>query len=723
MKSFEEIGLDSELLSAIKELGFENPMPIQEEVIPHLIGEDRPDIIGLAQTGTGKTAAFGLPIIQNTDSSKNKIQFLILSPTRELCLQIFDDLTSYAKNKPNVKIAAVFGGSSIDRQIEKIRKGVHIISATAGRLVDLINRGIVDLSNLQTIVLDEADEMLNMGFRDELEMILNEVPEDVQTLLFSATMQKGVDDIARKFLTKPIEITIGKKNSGADNVEHICYMVQARDRYFALKRIVDYNPAIYGIIFCRTRKETQEIADSLIRDGYNADSLHGDLSQGQRDMVMNKFRIKHLQLLVATDIAARGLDVDDLTHIINYNLPEELETYTHRSGRTGRTGKKGVSIIITNLKEKSKIQHIEKSLGKKFNMASVPLGGEICEKQLFYQIDRMEKVEVDYTLIDPLLPDIFKKLEWLDREELIKKFVSVEFNRFLDYYKKMPDLNSPADGKGGRKVEPQEGFTRIFINLGKMDNLLPQTLMKMISQATGISNIEIGKIDILKTFSFFEVDSTYTKQVMDSMEGMEVKGRVVNLEIAETQGRDNTRDRKSGRGGRSERGGGFRSREDRPSRDRGSRDRSPRRESSGERRSSERKSYGSRGSFGDSDRSPREDRSSRDGRSSSRGRTESSGERGGYRSRDDRAPREGRSSDRKSYGSGSSYGDSSSRGKSGGDRDKKFGRSSDRKSRDRKSDGDSYGAKKSEKKVWINEEYSDKSKRGFGQVKKRKSKD
>ncbi len=723
MKSFEEIGLDSELLSAIKELGFENPMPIQEEVIPHLIGEDRPDIIGLAQTGTGKTAAFGLPIIQNTDSSKNKIQFLILSPTRELCLQIFDDLTSYAKNKPNVKIAAVFGGSSIDRQIEKIRKGVHIISATAGRLVDLINRGIVDLSNLQTIVLDEADEMLNMGFRDELEMILNEVPEDVQTLLFSATMQKGVDDIARKFLTKPIEITIGKKNSGADNVEHICYMVQARDRYFALKRIVDYNPAIYGIIFCRTRKETQEIADSLIRDGYNADSLHGDLSQGQRDMVMNKFRIKHLQLLVATDIAARGLDVDDLTHIINYNLPEELETYTHRSGRTGRTGKKGVSIIITNLKEKSKIQHIEKSLGKKFNMASVPLGGEICEKQLFYQIDRMEKVEVDYTLIDPLLPDIFKKLEWLDREELIKKFVSVEFNRFLDYYKKMPDLNSPADGKGGRKVEPQEGFTRIFINLGKMDNLLPQTLMKMISQATGISNIEIGKIDILKTFSFFEVDSTYTKQVMDSMEGMEVKGRVVNLEIAETQGRDNTRDRKSGRGGRSERGGGFRSREDRPSRDRGSRDRSPRRESSGERRSSERKSYGSRGSFGDSDRSPREDRSSRDGRSSSRGRTESSGERGGYRSRDDRAPREGRSSDRKSYGSGSSYGDSSSRSRSGGDRDKKFGRSSDRKSRDRKSDGDSYGAKKSEKKVWINEEYSDKSKRGFGQVKKRKSKD
>mgnify|MGYP000978800154 CR=1 FL=1 len=723
MKSFEEIGLDSELLSAIKELGFENPMPIQEEVIPHLIGEDRPDIIGLAQTGTGKTAAFGLPIIQNTDSSKNKIQFLILSPTRELCLQIVDDLTSYAKNKPNVKIAAVFGGSSIDRQIEKIRKGVHIISATAGRLVDLINRGIVDLSNLQTIVLDEADEMLSMGFRDELEMILNEVPEDVQTLLFSATMQKGVDDIARKFLTKPIEITIGKKNSGADNVEHICYMVQARDRYFALKRIVDYNPAIYGIIFCRTRKETQEIADSLIRDGYNADSLHGDLSQGQRDMVMNKFRIKHLQLLVATDIAARGLDVDDLTHIINYNLPEELETYTHRSGRTGRTGKKGVSIIITNLKEKSKIQHIEKSLGKKFNMASVPLGGEICEKQLFYQIDRMEKVEVDYTLIDPLLPDIFKKLEWLDREELIKKFVSVEFNRFLDYYKKMPDLNSPADGKGGRKVEPQEGFTRIFINLGKMDNLLPQTLMKMISQATGISNIEIGKIDILKTFSFFEVDSTYTKQVMDSMEGMEVKGRVVNLEIAETQGRDNTRDRKSGRGGRSERGGGFRSREDRPSRDRGSRDRSPRRESSGERRSSERKSYGSRGSFGDSDRSPREDRSSRDGRSSSRGRTESSGERGGYRSRDDRAPREGRSSDRKSYGSGSSYGDSSSRSRSGGDRDKKFGRSSDRKSRDRKADGDSYGAKKSEKKVWINEEYSDKSKRGFGQVKKRKSKD
>ena len=770
MKSFEEIGLDSELLSAIKELGFENPMPIQEEVIPHLIGEDRPDIIGLAQTGTGKTAAFGLPIIQNTDSSKNKIQFLILSPTRELCLQIFDDLTSFAKNKPNVKIAAVFGGSSIDRQVEKIRKGVHIISATAGRLVDLINRGIVDLSNLKTIVLDEADEMLNMGFRDELEIILSEIPDDVQTLLFSATMQKGVDDIARKFLTKPIEITIGKKNSGADNVEHLCYMVQARDRYFALKRIVDYNPNIYGIIFCRTRKETQEIADSLIRDGYNADSLHGDLSQGQRDMVMNKFRIKHLQLLVATDIAARGLDVDDLTHIVNYNLPEELDTYTHRSGRTGRTGKKGVSIIITNLKEKSKIQHIEKQLGKKFTISAVPLGGEICEKQLFHQIDRMEKVEVDYTLIDPLLPDIFKKLEWLDREELIKKFVSVEFNRFLEYYKKMPDLNNPTDGKGERKVQPQEGFTRIFINLGNMDNLIPQTLMKMISQATGVNNIEIGKIDILKTFSFFEVDTAFAKQVMDSMEGMEVKGRVVNLEIAESKSRDNTRDRKSGgRSGGFSRGGD-RSSRDRGTRDRGSRDGGSRRESTGERRSkygdresrpsreggsrsgsSERSSgYSSRGrsSEGGGSREDRGDRASRPSREGG-SRSGSSERSGGYSSRGrssegsgsredrgSRTPREdrggsadrgssersgGKYSDRKSYGSRESrFGDSTSRSRSGGDREKKFGRSSDRKPRERKSDGDSYGAKKSEKKVWVNEEYTDKSKSGFGQVKKRK---
>ncbi|MFA7288938.1 MAG: DEAD/DEAH box helicase, partial [Melioribacteraceae bacterium] len=703
-----------------------------------------------------KTAAFGLPIIQNTDSSKNKIQFLILSPTRELCLQIFDDLTSFAKNKPNVKIAAVFGGSSIDRQVEKIRKGVHIISATAGRLVDLINRGIVDLSNLQTIVLDEADEMLNMGFRDELEIILNEVPEDVQTLLFSATMQKGVDDIARKFLTKPIEITIGKKNSGADNVEHLCYMVQARDRYYALKRIVDYNPNIYGIIFCRTRKETQEIADSLIRDGYNADSLHGDLSQGQRDMVMNKFRIKHLQLLVATDIAARGLDVDDLTHIVNYNLPEELDTYTHRSGRTGRTGKKGVSIIITNLKEKSKIQHIEKQLGKKFTISTVPLGGEICEKQLFHQIDRMEKVEVDYTLIDPLLPDIFKKLEWLDREELIKKFVSVEFNRFLEYYKKMPDLNNPTDGRGERKVQPQEGFTRIFINLGNMDNLIPQTLMKMISQSTGVNNIEIGKIDILKTFSFFEVDSAFSKQVMDSMEGMEVKGRVVNLEIAESKSRDNTRDRKSGgRGGRSSRSGGFSRGGDRSSRDRGSRDGGSRRESSGERRSK----YGDRDSRPSREGGSRSGSSERSGGYSSRGRSDdrggsrapreggsrsgSSERSGGYSSRGrsdersgSRSSREDRSgsvdrgssdrsggkySDRKSSGSRESrFGDSSSRSRSGGDRDKKYGRASDRKPRERKSDGDSYGDKKSEKKVWVNEEYSDKSKSGFGQVKKRK---
>ncbi len=367
MPSFEEMGISKNVVEAVKEIGFDNPMPIQEKVIPHLMQPEFDDLVALAQTGTGKTAAYGLPIIERTEPSLNKIQFLILSPTRELCLQISDDLASFTKYNPQIKIAAVFGGSSIERQIEKIRKGVHIISATPGRLVDLINRRIVNLTSLKIVVLDEADEMLSMGFRDDLESILETTPKEKNTLLFSATMPYEVASIAKKYMINPVEISVGKRNAGAENIEHICCIVNSKERYLALKRIVDYNPEIYGIVFCRTRKETQEVADQLMKDGYNADALHGDLSQAQRDMVMNKFRIKHLQLLVATDVAARGLDVENLTHIINYNLPEELEIYTHRSGRTGRAGRKGISIAIAGLKEKSKIHQIEKQLNKKFS--------------------------------------------------------------------------------------------------------------------------------------------------------------------------------------------------------------------------------------------------------------------------------------------------------------------------------------------------------------------
>lgn len=563
MVSFEELGVEEPIIRAVKEIEFEIPMPIQEKVIPLLIKEKAPDIIGLAQTGTGKTAAFGIPLIQKVDVNQNKVQYLILSPTRELCLQITDDLASFAKYKPDVKIAAVFGGASIERQIQKIQKGVHIISATPGRLVDLINRLIVDLSKVKTVVLDEADEMLNMGFRDDLESILKETPKQKNTMLFSATMPKEVMAIANTYMNDPVEITIGKRNAGAENVEHIAYLVHSRDRYLALKRIVDFHPEIYGIVFCRTRVETQEVADQLMKDGYNADALHGELSQQQRNIVMNKFRTKHLQLLVATDVAARGLDVENLSHIINYNLPEELEIYTHRSGRTGRAGRKGVSIAIAGMKDKSRLQQIEKKLNKKFTFASVPSGKDICAKQLFYLIDRVEKVEVDYSQIDPMLPDIYRKLEWLDREELIKKFVSVEFNRFLDYYKNSADLNIPMEHKStGKSRSAVSGFTRFFINLGRMDELRPNTLMGLINEFTGINDIEIGKIELLKNFSFFEVDSEFAQTVINAFKDKSYKKRKITLEIAESKGRERgdrpDRDRSERSGGRfskSDRGG------------------------------------------------------------------------------------------------------------------------------------------------------------------------
>lgn len=534
MMNFDELGIDKDILKAIDELGFAEPMPVQSEVIPEIIEGINTDITALAQTGTGKTAAFGIPLIQNTDTKNRNVQFLILSPTRELCLQIADDLVDIAKYKSNVKITAVFGGASIEHQIRQIKQGVHIISATPGRLLDLINRNVANLSGIKAVVLDEADEMLNMGFRDELDAILSTTPKSKSTLLFSATMPKEVQAIANKFQQNPKEITVGRRNAGAEKVNHLAYLVQARDRYLALKRIVDFNPDIYGIVFCRTRKETQEVADLLMKDGYNADALHGDLSQAQRDVVMNKFRIHHLKLLVATDVAARGLDVDYLTHVINYNLPDENEIYTHRSGRTGRAGKSGTSIVIANLKEKRRLQDIEKQIGKKFTMSNIPLGDEVCEKQLFYLIDRMEKVEVDDTQIESYLPAIFKKLEWLDREELIKKFVSLEFNRFLEYYRDSVDLNIKQEKGKERKSKSSSGeFTRFFINLGKMDDIKPVNIIGMINDFTGIRDIEIGEIEILKTFSFFEVDSSYSQDILNAFANKNRKDRKISVEIAE----------------------------------------------------------------------------------------------------------------------------------------------------------------------------------------------
>jgi ATP-dependent RNA helicase DeaD len=530
MLTFKEAGIEENIIRAVEELGFEQMMPVQEKVIPLLIKEDNRDIIALAQTGTGKTAAFGLPLIQKTNLSTKHTQHLILAPTRELCLQIADDLTDFARYKPSIKIAAVFGGSSMDKQIKMIKVGAQIISATPGRLLDLLRRKVVDLKKIKTVVLDEADEMLSMGFREELEAILAATPEIKNTLLFSATMSDEIKKIANRYMNNPAEIEIGRRNAGSDDVTHICYMVHARDRYLALKRIVDFNPEIYGIVFCRTRRETQEVADHLVKDGYNAEALHGDLSQPQRNVVMNKFRNKNISLLVATDVAARGLDVDNLTHIINYNLPDDSELYTHRSGRTGRAGRKGTSIVISNLKENIRLQIIEDQLGKEFKHLPVPGGKEICERQLFHLIDRMEKVEVNNEQITSYLPAIYKKLEWLDREELIKKFVSLEFNRFLDYYKDTSDLRS-ASGKERNNHNKTE-FTRFFINLGGTDNLQPQKLMGLINEYTGMKDIEVGDIEILKNFSFFETDINYTDLILESFKDKKFKNRDIGVEIA-----------------------------------------------------------------------------------------------------------------------------------------------------------------------------------------------
>ncbi len=561
MKTFEELGVSPEIRRAIEEMGYENPMPVQEEVIPYLLGENN-DVVALAQTGTGKTAAFGLPLIQQIDVKNRIPQSLILCPTRELCLQIAGDLNDYSKYVDGLKVLPVYGGSSIDSQIRSLKRGVHIIVATPGRLLDLMERKTVSLSTIRNVVMDEADEMLNMGFTDSINAILADVPQERNTLLFSATMSPEIARISKNYLRNAKEITIGRKNESTSNVKHVAYTVHAKDKYAALKRIVDYYPQIYGIIFCRTRKETQEIADKLMQEGYNADSLHGELSQAQRDAVMQKFRIRNLQLLVATDVAARGLDVDDLTHVINYGLPDDTESYTHRSGRTGRAGKTGTSIAIINLREKGKMREIERIIGKKFIPGEMPTGKQICQKQLMKVIDDLEKVKVNEEEIADFMPEIYRKLEWLSKEDLIKRMVSHEFNRFLDYYRDREEIEQPstdsrkerAQGqgrdKGSRKAEP--GYTRLFINLGKMDNFFPNELISLLNNNTR-GRIELGRIDLMKNFSFFEVDEKEAQTVVKALNRANWNGRKVSVEVAgeESGGRS--------RGGSSEERGGKRS--------------------------------------------------------------------------------------------------------------------------------------------------------------------
>ena len=568
MKTFEELGVSPEIRKAIEEMGYENPMPVQEEVIPYLLGEGN-DVVALAQTGTGKTAAFGLPLIQKINVKNRVPQALILCPTRELCLQIAGDLNDYSKYIDGLKVLPVYGGSSIESQIRMLKSGVHIIVATPGRLIDLMERKVAKLDTIGNVVMDEADEMLNMGFTDSINSILEKVPEDRNTLMFSATMSPEISRISKQYLRNAKEITIGTKNEGSKNVNHIAYVVHAKDKYAALKRIADYYPQIYGIIFCRTRKETQEIADKLIQDGYNADSLHGELSQAQRDLVMQKFRQRHLQLLVATDVAARGLDVNDLTHVINYGLPDDTESYTHRSGRTGRAGKTGISIAIINLRERGKMREIERIINKKFIVGEMPTGKQICEQQLIKLIDDIEKVKVNDEEIESFLPGIYRKLEWLSKEDLIKRVVSMEFNRFLEYYSNAPEIETPTvtDRRGER--EPRErkdhgssrekterkaekGYTRLFLNLGKTDGFYANQIIELINRNMKKQRTTIGRIDLMQNFSFFEVAEKQANDVISALNKVNLNGRRVVVEVAgensgksDNGGRKNSSSRKS----------------------------------------------------------------------------------------------------------------------------------------------------------------------------------
>ena len=535
MMTFEELGVSVEIRQAIEEMGFVQPMPVQEEVIPRLL-TSKHDMIALAQTGTGKTASFGIPLLMRLDLSNRDTQALVLSPTRELCLQIADDLREFSKYMDGVHVEAVYGGAAIEPQIRSLKKGVQVIVATPGRLIDLKNRGYAQLENINNIVLDEADEMLNMGFSDAINEIFDSLPTEHSTLMFSATMSRAVEHVAKQYLKDYEEVVVGSRNEGAENVNHIYYMVQAKDKYLALKRIVDFYPKIFAIIFCRTKLETQEIADKLIRDGYNAESLHGDLSQQQRDLTMQKFRQHLTQLLVATDVAARGLDVDDLTHVINFGLPDDIENYTHRSGRTGRAGKKGTSISIVHSKEKRKIRDIEKEIGKQFVETPIPSAEEICKKQLYKVMDQIVKTDVDDEEIAPFMQDISRYFEYIDKEEIIKKIVSLEFGKFLAYYADAPEIEKVESGKGKeermqtdrekRMNKAQKGFKRLFINLGKKDGFFPGVLMQTLNRYVG-GRQEVGHIDLLDTISYFEVPEKDARKVMTQLTGIRYKGRTV----------------------------------------------------------------------------------------------------------------------------------------------------------------------------------------------------
>ena len=550
LKTFEELGVSEEIRRAISELGFEHPMPVQEEVIPYLLG-NRNDVIALAQTGTGKTAAFGLPLLQRIDTSSKSTQAIVLSPTRELCLQIADDLKDFGKYIPHMHIAAVYGGASIDTQIHQLRHGVQIIVATPGRLIDLMHRGKARLDQVRNVVLDEADEMLNMGFQESITEILTGVPEDRNTLLFSATMSRDVEKVAKGYLHDYKEIVVGSRNEGAESVNHIYYMVNARDKYLALKRLVDFYPKIYAIVFCRTKVETQEIADKLIKDGYNAESLHGDLSQQQRDLTMQKFRSHLTQILVATDVAARGLDVNDLTHVINYGLPDDIENYTHRSGRTGRAGKKGTSISIIHSREKYKVRNIEREIGKEFIDGTLPSPEEICKKQLFKTMDNILKTDVDEEQIAPYMEDINRQFEYIDKEDLIKKIVTSTFGRFLDYYKNAPEIEKPSarssreEGRSGRSEgratrsrgarKAEKGFKRLFINLGKNDGFYPGEVMQFINKNMN-GHQAVGHIDLLAKQSYIEVPEQDAQKVMKALDGAVYKRRKVRCNDADEPG-------------------------------------------------------------------------------------------------------------------------------------------------------------------------------------------
>ena len=517
---FQDFNLNPAILRAIDELGYKEPMPIQAEVLPILLSQ-RTDLVGLAQTGTGKTAAFGLPLLQNIDPSNRNVQALILCPTRELCMQITKDLLSYAKYIPEIKIVPVYGGASIELQFKALAKRPQIVVATPGRLQDMIRRNRIDFSDVRWMVLDEADEMLDMGFQEDVDAILEYMPEDKNTLLFSATMPAEVEQILNKYMKDPVRISIGQKNSGTANVRHNYYLIKASDRYLALKRLIDYYPSIYGIVFCRTKLETQEVADNLIHDGYNAASLHGDLSQAQRDLVMNHFRQGFTQILVATDVAARGLDVNNLSHIINYNLPDDIDTYVHRSGRTGRADKTGICISLVHQKEKHKIKAIEKQLGRPMERELIPTAQQVCEKQLFRHIDNLEKVDIMRDDIDDYLPVVFKKLSWLTREELITRVVALNFNRFLDYYKDAKDLNiddskdSSKKEKKEKKVHDDSHMVRLFFGMGKRDHIKPNSLIGKINDVTGTKDIEIGHIDLKENFSFVAVDGAQAQFIVD----------------------------------------------------------------------------------------------------------------------------------------------------------------------------------------------------------------